>query len=156
MKKLLISSVALLLGFYFISCNNAGSGGMSDKEKKNTDNAKAVTKMIETGDFSKIGDYIAADAVDHSGPKGEVKGLDSLKAAFAFYESMMSDAKSEDVQTVSTDDYVFQGIKQSWSAKVDDPMMHLKAGDKGDMESIEVTKHNGDGKITDHWGFMSM
>jgi hypothetical protein len=24
------------------------------------------------------------------------------------------------------------------------------------METIEVTKHNADGKITDHWGFGSM
>ena len=35
-------------------------------------------------------------------------------------------------------------------------MMHMKAGEKGHMETVEVTKHNADGKITDHWSFMSM
>jgi hypothetical protein len=47
-------------------------------------------------------------------------------------------------------------LKQSWTAVKDDPMMHLKAGEHGNMESVEVTKHNADGKITEHWGFMSM
>ena len=57
---------------------------------------------------------------------------------------------------MADDDYVFQWIKQSWTAKVDDPMMNLKAGQRGNMETIEVTKHNADGKITDHWGFASI
>ena len=32
----------------------------------------------------------------------------------------------------------------------------MKAGDKGNMESVEVCKHGADRKITDHWGFLSM
>ena len=154
MKKLLVSFLILCAAF-FSSCSNQ-QAGMSDKAKKNLDNFDAVTKMFETGDFSKSGDYIATDVVDHASPTGEVKGLDSLKAAFTRYASMVSDVKNENVKQLADDDYVVGWIKQSWTAKTDDPMMHLKAGDKGHMESIEVTKHNADGKITDHWSFMSM
>jgi len=154
MKKLSIPFL-FVLTMLFISCNNQ-QAAMSDKAKKNLDNFNGVTKMFETGDFSKSGDYIATDVVDHSAPTGEVKGLDSMKAMFTQYASMVSDMKNEDVKQLADDDYVIGWIKQSWTAKVDDPMMHLKAGDKGHMESIEVTKHNADGKITDHWSFMSM
>lgn len=155
MKKLLIASVVLLFAGFFISCNNAGTGGMSEKAKKNLDNSHAITKMFESGDFSKVGDYIAADGVDHGTFKGDVKGLDSMKAMFNMYAGMMSDMKIETVKELADDDYVIMWLKQSWTAKVDDPMMHMKAGDHGTMESVEVTKHNADGKITDHWGFMS-
>jgi hypothetical protein len=129
---------------------------MSDKAKKNLDNFDGVTKMFESGDFSKAGDYIATDVVDHASPRGEVKGLDSLKAAFNSYASMVSDVKNEYVKQLADDDYVMGWMKQTWTAKMDDPTMHLKAGEKGQMESIEVTKHNADGKITDHWSFISM
>jgi hypothetical protein len=154
MKKLSVPFL-FVLTVLFTSCSNQ-QAGMSDKAKKNLESFNAVTKMFESGDFSKSGDYIATDAVDHSGPTGEVKGLDSMKAMFTRYASMVSDVKNEDVKQLADDDYVIGWIKQSWTAKVDDPMMHLKAGDKGHMESIEVTKHNADGKITDHWSFMSM
>jgi len=151
----------LLAPFLFVStvlctsCNNQ-QAGMSDKAKKNLDNFDAVTKMFESGDFSKVGDYIATDVVDHSSPRGEVKGLDSLKAMFSYYSSTMSNVKNEYEKQLADDDYVMGWMKQSWTAKTDDPMMHMKAGDKGQMETIEVTKHNADGKITDHWSFMSM
>jgi hypothetical protein len=156
MKKLLIPSMAVFLGCFFISCNNAGTGGMSDKAKKNLDNSKAIAAMFEKGDFSKVGDYIADDAVDHAGPNGEIKGIDKIKAQFAMFGSMMTDAKNEEVKNLADDDYVFMWMKQSWTATKDDPMMHLKAGEKGHMETIEVTKHNADSKITDHWSFVSM
>ena len=138
----------------FLSCSGNKNGG--DKAQKNLDNSKAIAKMFESGDFSKIGDYMADDAVDHATPRGDVKGLDSLKALFNQYTGMMSDAKNEVVRGVSDNDYAMLWLKQSWTAKVDDPMMGMKAGDHGRMESIEVTKHNADGKITEHWSFMSM
>lgn len=155
MKNLVL--IASVVSFCFlISCNNNKSGGMSDKAKKNLETNQAVIKMFETGDMSKIGDYIAADAVDHTTPKGEVKGLDSIKALFEYFMSIMSDTKNEIVKELADDDYVMSWIRQSWTAKMDDPMMGMKAGDHGTMESIEVTKYNGDGKVTDHWGFMSL
>jgi SnoaL-like protein len=154
MKKLSVPFL-FVLTMLIISCSSQ-QAGTSDKAKKNLENFNAVTKMFETQDFSKAGDYLAADAVDHSSPTGEVKGADSIKAMFTRYASMVSDVKNEQVKELADDDYVIGWIKQSWTAKTDDPMMHMKAGDKGQMESIEVTKHNADGKITDHWSFMSM
>jgi predicted SnoaL-like aldol condensation-catalyzing enzyme len=153
MKKLafvLLAAVTCSL----LSCG--GAVGMSDKAQKNIDNSEAIGKMFVSGDFSKIGDYIAADAIDHAGPQGDVKGLDSLKAMFTQYESTMSDAKNETVKALGDDDYSMVWMKQSWTAKTDDPMMGLKAGERGNMESIEVCKHNADGKIAEHWSFMSM
>ena len=111
--------------------------------------------MFESGDFSKAGDYIAADGVDHSGPMGEVKGLDSLKAMFAKMTTSMSNVKNEIVKGISDDDYSMVWVRQTWTQKTDDPMMGMKAGQNGDMQSVEVCKHGADGKITDHWGFMS-
>ena len=138
-----------------ISCG-AGDKGMSAKAQKNLENSKAIAKMFESGDFSKIGDYIAADAVDHASPRGDIKGLDSLRALFNEYHNMTSDAKNEVVKGLADDDYSMMWLKQSWTAKADDPMMGMKAGEHGTAESIEVTKHNTDGKITEHWSFMSM
>jgi hypothetical protein len=158
MKKLVLPVIAVMI-IYLVSCNqpaSTSSAGESDKAKKNLDNSRAVTKMFESGDFSKIGDYIAPDAVDHWAMKGEVKGLDSLKALFEQYGSMMKDTKIDIVQEMANDDYSMLWIKQSGTCTMDDPMMHMKSGEHVAMESIEMTKHNADGKITDHWGFTSM
>src|SRR4051812_10687944 len=121
MKKNLSPSLILL--FFCFSCNNANqSGGTSDKAKKNLENAQAISKMFESGDWSKMGDYLATDAVDHTGmdAKGaptEVKGLDSIKAEFTRMNEMSSDMKNETVKEMADDDYVFQWLKESWTAK---------------------------------------
>ena len=157
MKKLAFAVSAVILSC-FITCtnNSAHEGDTSEKAKKNLDNTKAIINMFVTGDFSKAGDYIATDGVDHSAPTGEVKGLDNLKAMFAQMMSTMSDTKNEVVKGLSDDDYSMVWLKQSWTQKTDDPMMGMKAGQHGDMQTIEVCKHGADGKITDHWSFMSM
>jgi len=157
MKKLAFAVSAVILSC-FITCtnNSAHEDGASEKAKKNLENIKAVMSMFESGDFSKAGDYIAADGVDHSGPMGEVKGLDSLKAMFAKMTTSMSNVKNEIVKGISDDDYSMVWVRQTWTQKTDDPMMGMKAGQNGDMQTVEVCKHGADGKITDHWGFMSM
>ena len=151
MKKLLFPSLILFVGFCS-SCNQ--QSGTSDKAKKNLETAQAVAKMFESHDWSKIGNYIAADGVDHSGPRGEVKGLDSIKAEFADFGNSMSDMKNETVKELADDDYVFQWMKESWTMTRDE--MGMKAGTKQNMDAIEVSKFNADGKITDHWSFISM
>ena len=156
MKKLAFAFSVIALSL-LISCSDTkNEGGMGEKAKKNLENSKAIAKMFEKGDFSKAGDHIATDAVDHSGPQGEVKGLDAMMAMFKQFSEMSTDAKNEVVQELADDNYSMIWLKQSWTAKVDDPMMGMKAGEKGNMESVEVCKHNADGKITDHWSFASM
>jgi hypothetical protein len=154
MKKLVLIASALSLLLLF-SCSDKNSGGMSDKAKKNIENSRAVGKLFESGDFSKTGDYIASDAVDHATPKGDVKGLDSIKAMFQKYGTMMTGVKNEFIQELGNDDYSALWLKQSWTATVDDPMMGMKKGDHATMETVEVCKHNADSKITEHWTFMS-
>ena len=134
------------------SCAGKNEGGMSDKAKKNLEASQAVSKMFESGDWSKIGDYIATDAVDHAGMNGDIVGLDSIKAAFAMYGTMMSDMKNETVVEMANDDYVMSWMKESWTMKVDG--MGMKAGSKNSWNAIEVSKFK-DGKSTDHWSFIS-
>jgi hypothetical protein len=158
MKKLVFAFSGVILCF-LLSCNDktqTHEGGMSEKAKKNLENTKAIVGMFEKGDFSKAGDYIAADGVDHSGPMGEIKGLDSLKANFSRFATMVSNVKNEVTKGLADDDYSMVWLNQSWTAKMDDPMMGLKAGQEGHMQSVEVCKHGADGKITDHWTFMGM
>jgi len=152
MKQLLFPLLLLVAGLY-ISCNSQQSA-TTDKAKKNLENARAVAKMFETHDYSKVGDYIAADGVDHSGPRGEVKGLDSIKAEFAEFGNSMSGMKNETVKEIADDDYSFQWMKESWTMTKDE--MGMKAGTKMHMDAIEVSKFNADSKVTDHWSFISM
>jgi predicted ester cyclase len=149
MKKLFFTSIIGVSCFFFSCQPNAG---MSDTAKKNLEAARAVAKMFESGDFSKVGDYIAADAVDHAGMNGDVKGLDSLKASFVQMTGMMSDMKNEIIKELADDEYTFQWMKQSSTMKVD--AMGMKAGSKNTFDAIEVSKFR-DGKITEHWSFLS-
>jgi hypothetical protein len=111
--------------------------------------------MFESGDFSKLGDYVAPDGVDHSGMTGEIKGVDSMKAQYSRMMMGMGDMKNKTVKELADDDYTFQWMEESFTAKMDDPMMGMKAGDRKTANAIEVTKFNNDGKATDHWTFIS-
>ena len=87
-----------------------------------------VTKCFDTKDFSKLGDYIAADGIDHSGEHGEIKGLDSLKAAFEKYSATIDNPKSEVIKELADDEYVMSWMKYTGTLK--EASMGLKAGDK--------------------------
>ena|SRR5215510_1016046 len=147
MKKLLF---VFVVSCFFFSCQP--SGGMRPTAKKNLETAQAVAKMFESGDFGKVGDYIAADAVDHAGMTGDVKGLDNIRASFTQMTGMMTDMKNEIVKELADDEYTFQWMKQSSTMKVD--AMGMKAGTKNSLDAIEVSKFK-DGKITEHWSFLS-
>ena len=148
MKKLLIPLLGLTC--FCLSCKQ--ESGMSDKAKKNLETSEAVAKMFESGNWSKVGDYIAVDAVDHAGMNGDVKGLDSIKASFAQMANMMSDMKNEIVKELADDEYVFQWLKESSTMKVD--AMGMKAGSRNTFDAIEVSKFK-NGKIIEHWGFLN-
>jgi len=149
MKKLFFASVFGVVFFLFSCRPNAG---MNDTAKKNLETAGAVAKMFESGDFSKAGDYIATDAVDHAGMNGDVKGLDNIKASFAQMSGMMTDMSNQIVKELADDEYSFQWMKQTSTMKVD--AMGMKAGSKNTFDAVEVSKFK-DGKITEHWSFLS-
>src|SRR6185369_2712579 len=95
MKKFLMIAPAGLM-FLVTACNSSGeksassdttassmsasSSPSSSTGDKNIANVHAVNEAIMAGDVDKIGQYIAADGVDHAGEHGDIKGLDSIKA----------------------------------------------------------------------------
>ena len=148
MKKLVFAIVFAVICL----CSDGQKSSMSSTAQKNLASAKAVVKMFESGDYSNIGDYIAADAVDHSGMQGEVKGLDSIKAMFNQVSTMMGNFKNDVVRELADDEYVFQWMKETSTAKKD--AMGMKAGQTVTMDAIEVTRFS-NGKIVEHWTFMN-
>lgn len=126
---------------------------MSEKAKKNMAVNDAIMKMFETGDMSKMSDYIAADGVDHSGPKGDIVGIDSIRAFFVQMSQMMTNMKNDIIKTVADDEYVMCWVKGGGTAKVDMPEWGMKAGESHTGNSVEVSKFK-DGKVTEHWSFV--
>lgn len=143
----LVAGITLLLS----SCTAKEEGGLSAAAKKNLEANQAITKCFETKDFSKLGDYIAADAVDHAGQQGDVKGLENIKAEMAKMVEGMTDMKSEILKELADDEYVMSWMKVSGTLTAD--MMGMKAGDKIDGSSVELSKFK-DGKVVEHWTFM--
>ncbi|TAL50905.1 MAG: hypothetical protein EPN92_01195 [Chitinophagaceae bacterium] len=150
MKKLLFSTTIAFLCFC-ISCNNEKKGGLSVQAQKNLDAQHGVSKCFDTKDFSKLGDYIAEDAVDHAGETGDVKGLANMKTEFEQMTAGIDNAKSEVIKELADDDYVMSWMHFTGTLKTD--MMGMKAGDKYNMKAIEVAKFK-DGKAVEHWTFM--
>jgi predicted ester cyclase len=150
MKKVLtMASFALIC--YCTSCTSKPEGSLSATAQKNLDAMHGVTQCLETKDFSKLGDYIATDAVDHAGDNGEVKGLDSIKMALAKEVAGVDGMKTEYIKELADDDYVMSW--EHFTGIIKAPMMGLKAGDKFDLTEIEVAKFK-DGKATDHWSML--
>jgi predicted ester cyclase len=135
----------------FISCTAKNEGGMSATAKKNLEVDQAVTKCFETKDFSKLGDYIAEDAVDHAGETGDITGLANIKAEMERMMGDMAEMKSDVIKALADDEYVMSWMKYSGSMKVD--KMGMKAGEKFETKAIEVTRYK-DGKVVEHWSFM--
>lgn len=150
MKKLFLFYT--LSCFAMFSCTN-NTSSMSEKAKKNLENARAVAKSFETKDISKLNDYIADDVVDHAAPGGESRGIDNLKKMFTQMEGTMSDSKMDIVKEIADDDYVFQWMKESWTQTQES--MGMKPGNYS-FNMIEVSKFNADSKITEHWSFIDV
>ena len=129
MKKFLFVPI-LLLGIFMISCNN-NEGGMSATAKKNLDAMHGVQKAFDTKDFSKLGDYIAEDGIDHAGQTGDIKGLAAMKAEFEKMSAMNENAKSEIIKELADDEYVMSWLRFTGTMKTDGNGM--KAGDKYDI-----------------------
>lgn len=136
---------------FCISCDSDHDEGLSDKAEKNLAAQHGVIKCFDTKDFSKIGDYIAEDFIEHAGQNGEVKGLANAKAEFENMVKTLTDNKSETILELANDDYVMSWIRFTGTLAMDN--MGMKAGDKYDMKSMELSKFR-DGKAVEHWVFM--
>lgn len=127
---------------FLFSCSSGG--GMSATAKKNKEVNAAIMKAYESGDFSKMGDYIATDAVDHGGENGDVKGLENIVNEMKRYKTMVTDMKSTVIHEMADDEYVM-----TWAT-----MSGKMNGTEMSMSSVDVSKFK-DGKAVEHWVFMN-
>lgn len=151
MKKLLFMLSAGCMVFISSCRSKKESGGMSDTAKKNLEANRAITKCFDTKDFSKLGDYIAEDGIDHSGEQGDIKGVAAMKEEFAKMVAGYENSTTEVIKEMADDEYVMTWQRYKGTLKTD--QMGMKAGDKFDMTAIEVSKFK-DGKAVEHWSFM--
>src|ERR1700760_3638365 len=94
MKKIIAPFATILL---VASCNTKSANDISPEAQKNVDAMHGITKCFESKNFANLGDFMTADAIDHSGETGEIKGLDSLKSNFAKWVTQ-GDTKMEAVK----------------------------------------------------------
>src|SRR5258708_22178734 len=115
---------------------------------------KEVYKAIETGDVSKIKDYIDKDAVDHGGgPNGQdVKGGDSIISMIGGIHNSFTDLKMEVIAEAMNGDYLFTLVRLTGTTTAN-PGMGLPPNKKLDSKSVDVVKIK-DGKATEHWQFV--
>jgi hypothetical protein len=133
------------------SASNTTSSSTGDK---NIATVHAINDAISSGDVGKLDQYIATDGIDHSGDHGVVKGLDSIKAELANMHDTYKGLKLESVQDAANNEYVFSLTKFTGTNTV--ASMGAPAGTHFDMTSVNVAKFGSDGKVTDHWIYMSM
>ena len=150
MKKFLIVAAAGLFTL-LSSCNNNTTG--NSQSEKNIAVVHAVNDAIESGDVSKLDQYIAADGIDHAGEHGDIKGLDSIKAYLKKFHDEYPDMKLEETQEAANGDYVFSLTRFTGTNVV--PSMGAPAGTHFDMSSVQVVKFK-DGKAIEHWEYMTM
>jgi ketosteroid isomerase-like protein len=150
MKKY-VTMVPLAFACFAISCSNKSDSGLSPAAQKNLDAQHGVSKAVETKDFSKLGDYIADDAVDHGGDSGDVKGLANIRAELEKSTAGSENDKMETIKELADDDYVMAWFRATGNYKMAE--MGHKAGEKYDVKILELTKFK-DGKGIEHWIFM--
>ncbi|HLG38514.1 MAG TPA: ester cyclase [Chitinophagaceae bacterium] len=154
MKKNLLSIAGFAFLFLITSCDNdKEEHGMSEKAEKNLAAQHGIIKCFDTKDFSMLGDFVAEDFIDHAGQNGEIKGLANAKAEFENMVKTLNDNKSEIILELANDEYVMSWIRFTGTLATDNPGMGMKAGDKYDMKSMELSKFK-DGKAIEHWVFM--
>jgi SnoaL-like polyketide cyclase len=169
MKKFLTIASAGLICF-ITGCNNSGeksasadttaasnsasSATTTSTGDKNIATIHAINDAISSGEVGKLDQYIATNCVDHSGEHGEVKGLDSIKAELKSMHDTYKDLKLESIQDAANNEYVFSLSRFRGTNTV--ASMGAPAGTHFDMTSVDVAKFGSDGKVTDHWIYMSM
>lgn len=154
MKKLLLAGRLFLL-FAIISCNDSAKSdaGSASKPISHKDHIMSVYAGIESGDMSKMDEFVADDIVDH-GDMGDVKGRDSVKKMLGDIHNHFSNLKMN-VVTEATDasgDYHFSLVNMTGTTK--DASMGMPANTNVDRTSVDVVKFT-NGKASEHWGFVN-
>lgn len=150
MKKNLFAIIAVLI--FACSCSEKKTETTTSiTTEKNLTATKEINKAIESGDVSKLGDYIAVDVVDHASPLGDIKGIDSIKAMLGKIHTMGTGMKMEIIKTLADDDYVFEWMRLTGTTAT--PDWGMPVGTKYDINAVQVSRFK-DGKAVEHWEFM--
>jgi predicted ester cyclase len=149
MKKLFYS---LLAAFAIIvaSCSTKKENTMSATATKNLEAMKGVVKCFESKDFSKLGDYVAEDCIDHYWDR-ELKGLKEMKAEYEKWIGMSDNSPIRTVTEFANDEYVILWTSFEETMKTTD--MNMKVGEKLKKTDIEIGRFK-DGKIVEHWTYI--
>jgi predicted ester cyclase len=143
-----MKKISFLILFFFFALVS-----FSQNEKTLAKN-KEIYKAIETGDVSKIRDYIDKDAVDHGGgPNGQdVKGGDSIISMLGSIHNSFTDLKMEVISDAMSGDYLFTLARLTGTTTAN-PGMGMPPNKKMDLKSVDVVKVK-NGKAIDHWQFV--
>ena len=147
-----------------LSCNDtakvadANDDGADSSHAKNSENIKEVYRAIETGDVSKLSNFVADDFVDHNGnvDGSDLKGKDSvLKMLSQIHTYFEPGLKMEFISDATSDDGMYHYATVRMKGKAAANPWGMPVGADIDDTSVDVIKLR-DGKATEHWGFMSM
>lgn len=137
---------------FFIACTSDKKGGISEKAQKNLDAMHGISKAIETGDMSKLGDYLAEDVIDYAAEGGPAKGFENVKTELIKFTQYADNMKTEVIKELADDDYVMCWMRFTGTMKID--QMGMKKGDTYNTTALEVSKFNADSKAIEHWTFV--
>lgn len=151
-----LSVILTVLVFNVIACNSPSdtSAGQNNENAGQTNllAANAINRAIETGDVSNLGDYIASEAIDHSGDHGDVKGLDNIKAGLApIHKMAANDLKLMVIKELADSEYVFQWLRATGTATTTE--MGAPVGSKFELPIVNITRFQ-NRKAIEHWEFM--
>jgi predicted SnoaL-like aldol condensation-catalyzing enzyme len=143
MKKLSLLIALFFFSFFAFSQND-----------ENLAHNKEIYKAIETGDMSKIKDYIDKDAIDHGGGANgrDVQGGDSIIAMLSTIHNSFTDLKMDVVADAAKGDYVFTLVHLTGTTTAN-PGMGFPPNKKMDSKSVDVVKMK-NGKAIEHWQFV--
>ncbi len=147
--KLVLWIVTLLLSGSVVGCHN-NNGGISDEAQKNLQAAKAIRESIEGNHLDKLSDFIATDCIDHAGDRGDIKGLDSIRAQLRQWNDM-AEGKTTVIKELADELYVMSWTRNS--GKYKSTGYGHKPGDAFELQSLEIIRFR-DGKAVEHWSMM--
>ncbi len=151
MKKLLFGALALSL-CSIISCTDkktTSETNASSSSETNRMNNGTIYRAIETGDMSKVDEFISENIVDH-GMMGDIHGRDSVKAMLADVHNHFSNLKLESIAEATTTDnqYHFALVRTTGTTTTD--KMGMPVNTPVDQMSVDVVRIK-DNKAVEHW-----
>jgi len=151
MRKILLS--ALIAFICFTGCTNESKPDTSttDEAKRNVEISNLINEAYRTGDASKVDSVVSPDYIDHT-DRGDMKGIDSLKAGIRWIHENMRDMKIELRKQWADNEYVSSWMH--YTGTNSNAMPGFPAGPY-DWTTIELTRYK-NGKLVEHWGFMEV